>query len=153
MLFFFDDHAAFEIPSCRGLGTHPGAGEIGGAEEGALAIDDDAFHVIARTEDPFEAIRIDEVREAVEILPETRSGFFRVDETNLDAVADKIVEHREESVELPRGPLVVKVFDVSGRNPDESFRRRNQIFENRFVNLFIENNLHLLELSSPKLQH
>lgn len=97
--------SAFEVSSLSGFGSHPRAGEIGGTEEGTFPVDDDALHVIPRTEDPFESIGIDEVWKPVEVFSKPGTRLLRVNEPNFDALGNEIVEKPEEGIEpFPPGP-------------------------------------------------
>jgi hypothetical protein len=130
--------SAFEISSLRGFGSHAGAGEISRAEEGAFAIDDDALHVVPRTEDSLEAIGINQIGKPVEIFSKSGSRLFRVNEPNFDAIENEVVEKPEEGVEpFPPGPGNMDIFDVRRRNPKSARRRRNEILEDGFVDLFV----------------
>lgn len=131
--------AAFEVSSLGGFRAHAGSGEIRGAEEGAFPIGDDALHVIARTEDSFESIRADQIREPVKIFAKTGTGFLCVDKANLNAIVDKVVEEGKESIEaFPAGALDVKILDIRGRDPEKATRGGNQVMEQCFVNLFVQ---------------
>ena len=115
--------SALEVPSLCRFGSHAGTGEIGGAEEGALAVDDDALHVIPRTEDSLESIGINQVGIPIEIFSKSGSRLFRVNEPNFDTIGNEVIEKPEEGIEpFPPGPGDMEILNVSGSNPESACR-------------------------------
>jgi hypothetical protein len=72
------------------LSTEAGTGEIGGADEGFFAIDDDGFGVNARAKNSFKLVAIDQIRISVNVCSETWSWLFGMHQANANAIIDQI---------------------------------------------------------------
>ena len=71
-------------------GAQSGAGEIGGADEGVGAIDDDGFGVNARAKNSLKKMTVNQMRVAIKVGPKARAGFFGVHQPDVDSLFDQV---------------------------------------------------------------
>ena len=90
VLWFVGDEAGFEVSAEGAFGADACASEVGGADEGFEAVDDDRFGVDPGAERPFEEITFNKSGVAVKVFPKTRAGFLGVKEADGDALVDEI---------------------------------------------------------------
>ena len=69
------EESGLEVASLGALAAHPGAGEVGGADKGGGAIDNDGLGVDAGAEDALEEFALDEDGVVVKVFPEAWAGF------------------------------------------------------------------------------
>lgn len=131
------DEARFEVAFERSFGTDAGTGEVGGADEGFDAIDDDGLGVNAGAEDALEEIALDEGGVAVEVLTKAGAGFLGMEETDGDAFVDKVGEDFEEGDEAAAF-FDVKVFEVGGDDPEEFLSPGKHVHDDALVDFFVE---------------
>jgi hypothetical protein len=137
VFLFVGDEAGFEVPFKRAFGPDAGPGEVGGADEGFDAIDDDGFGVDTGAEDAFEEVALDEGGVAVEVLAKAGAGFFGVEEADGDALVDEVGEDFEEGDEAAAF-FDVEVFEVGGDDPEEFLGPGEHVHDNAFVDFFVE---------------
>lgn len=105
------EDAGLEVACAGAFHADAGAGEIGRADVRGLEVEDDDLEVHAGAEGPLQAG--EEHRIAVEVLPEVRTGFLRMDQPYLLALADQVGQDAQE------GPLVhVEVLDIGRADPE-----------------------------------
>ena len=101
------------------LPFHPDActSEIGTADVGKLAIENQYLEMHPWTKHSFKTIK--QCWVFVKILTESWPWLFGVDETDFHSSLDQLCQNRKEWLCL-RADLDIKVFDVSGANPQAS---------------------------------
>lgn len=112
------EETRLKVAFVRRLCPESRTGEVGGADEGVGAIDDDGFGVNARAEDALEEMAVDEVRVAIKVSPKARARFFGVHEADVDTLLDQVGKNFEQGDEaFALGHM--EVFDVGGDDPQE----------------------------------
>ena len=84
------EEARFKVAFVGGFCPKSCSSQIGGADEGVGAIDDDGFGVNARAENSFEQMTVNQMRVAIKVGPKTRAGFFGVHQPNVDSLFDQV---------------------------------------------------------------
>lgn len=146
MLRLVCDKAGFEVSTQRTFGSDARAGEVRGADEGFLSIDDNRFGVDAGAKDTFEKIGVDEGGVAIEIFAESRAGFLCVEEADGDSFIDEVREDFEKGNEAAAF-FHVEVLNVSGDDPEEALCTRNHFYDYALVDVFVEDEVvHVLRV-------
>ena len=97
--------------------------EVGTADVGLLAVEDQYLEMHPRTERPFKTI--EQSRVFVEVFTESWTGLLGVDETDFDTLFDELSQDCKEGLHL-RADLDIKVLDVGGANPKASLDLGNE---------------------------
>jgi len=136
VLSFSGEEACFEIPTQGRLCAKSGSGEVCGADEGLLAVDNDGLGVNARAEDALEEIGLDECWIAIKVFAKSGAWLFGVEEADGNALLNKVGEDFEKGDET--SPFFyVEVFDVRRDNPEESLSLWDEIHEDTLVDILV----------------
>ena len=94
------------------------ASEVGAANVGYLAIENQNLEMYPRTKCPLQAVK--QGRVFVEVLAKSGTWLLGVDEPYLNAFFDELRQDRKEGLHLCPN-LDIQVFDVGGANPEAAF--------------------------------
>jgi hypothetical protein len=84
------EKSRFKVAFVGGFCPESCACQIGGADEGMGAIDDDGFGVNARAENTLKMMAVNQMRVAIKVGPKTRTGFLGVHQPNVDTLFDQV---------------------------------------------------------------
>jgi len=137
VLFFISEEAGFEITAQGRLCAEASSGEVCGADEGLLAVDNDGLGVNTRAEDALEEIGLDECWIAIEVFAESGAWLFGVEEADGNALLNEVGEDFEKGDETSSF-FHVEVFDVRRDNPEESLSLWDEIHEDTLVDILVK---------------
>ena len=109
------EDAGLEVARSIAFHANACAGEVGAADIGHLAIEDQNLEMYSRTKHPLQAIKQGWV--FVEVLTERGTRLLGMDEPHLNALFDEFCQNRKKGLRL-RAYLDIQVFDVGGANPE-----------------------------------
>ena len=113
------EDASFKVSPSRAFHAEAGTGEVGGADVGGFAVNNDQFEVHARAEHPLEVCG--QQRVFIEIFAEARTGLFGMNQPDFESVFDPVGEGVQEGDGAVAG-FNVQVLDVGGADPQGAFR-------------------------------
>jgi len=116
---FVGEEAGFEVSAMGGFGPESGSSEIGGADEGFFAIDDEGFGVDAGAENAFEEIGLDEGGVAVEVFSESGAWLLSMKKSHCDPVLNEIGKDFEKGDKFASF-CNVQILDVCGDDPEKT---------------------------------
>lgn len=110
------DNAGLEISFVLAFGPHAGAGQIGAAGVGKIAVNNHGFEMNSRTQDSLHALY--QIWVLVEILTKGRPRLFGVQQSYLHTSIHQIGQDLKER-HHPAALIDMKVFQVGRRYPNE----------------------------------
>lgn len=113
-LWIVGEDARFEVACAIAFHADACTGEVGAADVGHLAIEDQNLEMYSRTKHPLQTIKQDWV--FVEVLTEGGARLLGMDESHFNAFFDELCQDGQEGLRL-RAYLDIQVFDVGGANP------------------------------------
>ena len=130
----------FPIPAVVVFGPNPGPGQIRAAEVGEAAINDHRLGVETGTQDPFEQLRMQQVRVFVKIIPESWSRLLGMHQPDINPLPHQIRENgKERHKTLPPGD--VEILQIRRGDPEKRLRLRHLLHDEPGVMLTVQDQL------------